>query len=84
MHALHHEARPSLRGHAHREEAKPQGDLPGKGRAGDTRGQAPGSKWCAVKAIVEHADFGRKYTKRSNQLQRGGMARRRLRCRLAT
>ena len=42
----------------------------GQGQASDTRGQAPGSKWCAVNAIAEHADYGRRYTKRSNQVQR--------------
>jgi phage/plasmid-like protein (TIGR03299 family) len=42
----------------------------GQGHAGDTRGQAPGTKWCAVNAIAEHADFGRRYTKRTNQVQR--------------
>jgi hypothetical protein len=42
----------------------------GQGQAGDTRGSAPGSKWCAANAIAEYADFGRRYTKRSNQVQR--------------
>jgi Domain of unknown function (DUF932) len=42
----------------------------GQGAAGDTRGSAPGTKWCAVNAIAEFADFGRRYTKRSNQVQR--------------
>jgi phage/plasmid-like protein (TIGR03299 family) len=42
----------------------------GHGQAGDTRGQAPGSKWCAVNAIAEFSDFGRRYTRRSNQVQR--------------
>jgi Domain of unknown function (DUF932) len=41
-----------------------------QGLAGDTRGQAPGTKWCAVNAIAEYADYGRRYTKRSNQVQR--------------
>jgi hypothetical protein len=41
-----------------------------EGEAGDTRGAAPGSKWCAANAIAEHADFGRRYTRRSNQVQR--------------
>jgi phage/plasmid-like protein (TIGR03299 family) len=40
------------------------------GPAGDTRGSSPGSKWCAANAIAEYADFGRRYTKRSNQVQR--------------
>jgi phage/plasmid-like protein (TIGR03299 family) len=42
----------------------------GQGGAGDTRGAAPGSKWCAANAIAEYADFGRRYTRRSNQVQR--------------
>jgi len=42
----------------------------GQGSAGDTRGSAPGTKWCAANAIAEYADFGRRYTRRSNQVQR--------------
>jgi len=42
----------------------------GQGAAGDTRGAAPGSKWCAANAIAEYADFGRRYTRRSHQMQR--------------
>jgi elongation factor P hydroxylase len=42
----------------------------GHGPAGDSRGNAPGSKWWAANAIAEYADFGRRYTKRSNQVQR--------------
>jgi phage/plasmid-like protein (TIGR03299 family) len=42
----------------------------GQGAAGDTRGAAPGSKWCAANAIAEYADFGRRYTRRSSQMQR--------------
>jgi phage/plasmid-like protein (TIGR03299 family) len=42
----------------------------GQGPAGDTRGGAPDTKWCAANAIAEYADFGRRYTKRSNQVQR--------------
>ncbi len=42
----------------------------GQGQVGDTRGAAPGSKWCAANAIAEYADFGRRYTKRSNQIRR--------------
>ena len=34
----------------------------GEGTAGDTRGSAPGTKWCAANAIAEYADFGRRYT----------------------
>jgi phage/plasmid-like protein (TIGR03299 family) len=42
----------------------------GQGEVGDTRGQAPGTKWCAVNAIAEHADYGRRCTKRTNQVRR--------------
>ena len=42
----------------------------GQGAAGDTRGAAPNSKWCAANAIAEHADFGRRYSRSSNQVQR--------------
>jgi phage/plasmid-like protein (TIGR03299 family) len=42
----------------------------GRGMAGDTRGGAPCTKWCAVNAIAEWADFGRRYTRRTNQVQR--------------
>jgi phage/plasmid-like protein (TIGR03299 family) len=42
----------------------------GQGVTGDTRGQAPGTNWCAVNAIAEWADHGRRYTKRTNQVQR--------------
>src|SRR5919197_44579 len=31
----------------------PFGHIPGGGRDGDTRGAAPGSKWCAANAIAE-------------------------------
>jgi hypothetical protein len=33
-------------------------------------GTAPGSKWLAFNAIAEHLDDGRRYTTRSNQVQR--------------
>jgi phage/plasmid-like protein (TIGR03299 family) len=42
----------------------------GQGGSGDTRGEAPGTKWCAANAICEWADYGRRYTKRTNQVQR--------------
>jgi elongation factor P hydroxylase len=42
----------------------------GEGAISDTRGAAPSSKWCAVNAIAEYADFGRPYTRGSNQVQR--------------
>jgi phage/plasmid-like protein (TIGR03299 family) len=42
----------------------------GDGSAGDTRGNAARTKWCAANAVAEYADFGRRYTKRSNQVQR--------------
>jgi|SRR5215211_35459 len=41
----------------------------GEGAAGDTRGTAPRSKWCAANAIAEYADYDRRYTRRSNQVQ---------------
>ena len=37
---------------------------------GDTSGNGPGSKWVAFNAIAEHLDYGRRYTTRSNQVQR--------------
>ena len=42
----------------------------GRGPAGDTTGNCPGSKWVAFNAIVEHLDYGRRYTTRTNQVQR--------------
>ena len=42
----------------------------GRGAAGDTTGNSPGSKWTAFNAIAEHLDYGRRYTSRSNQVQR--------------
>ncbi|HEY6779220.1 MAG TPA: hypothetical protein VI122_22170 [Thermoleophilaceae bacterium] len=36
---------------------------------GDTIVGAPGTKWSAANAIAEYADYGRRYTKRSNQVQ---------------
>jgi phage/plasmid-like protein (TIGR03299 family) len=42
----------------------------GRGLAGDTTGNSPGSKWVAFNAIAEHLDYGRRYTTRSNQVQR--------------
>lgn len=42
----------------------------GKGAAGDTSGNSPGTKWAAANAIAEHADFGRRYTRRTDQVQR--------------
>jgi hypothetical protein len=37
---------------------------------GDATGNSPGTKWVTVNAIVEHLDYGRRYTTRTNQLQR--------------
>jgi hypothetical protein len=37
---------------------------------GDTTGNSPGSKWVAFNAIAEHLDYGRRYTTRTNQVQR--------------
>jgi phage/plasmid-like protein (TIGR03299 family) len=42
----------------------------GRGIAGDTTGNSPGSKWTAYNAIAEHLDYGRRYTARTNQVQR--------------
>jgi hypothetical protein len=42
----------------------------GRGVAGDTTGNSPGSKWVAFNAIAEHLDYGRRYTSRTNQVQR--------------
>jgi phage/plasmid-like protein (TIGR03299 family) len=42
----------------------------GRGIEGDTTGNSPGSKWVAFNAIAEHLDYGRRYTTRSNQMQR--------------
>jgi hypothetical protein len=42
----------------------------GRGVAGDPTGNSPGTKWVAFNAIAEHLDFGRRYTSRTNQVQR--------------
>ncbi len=42
----------------------------GRGEAGDTSGNTPGTKWTAFNAIAEHLDYGRRYTGRTNQVQR--------------
>jgi len=42
----------------------------GRGIAGDTTGNSPGTKWTAYNAIAEHLDYGRRYTARTNQVQR--------------
>jgi len=42
----------------------------GHGIAGDTTGNSPGSKWVAFNAVAEHLDYGRRYTARTNQVQR--------------
>jgi len=42
----------------------------GRGAAGDTTGNSPGTKWVAFNAIAEHLDYGRRYTSRTNQVQR--------------
>jgi phage/plasmid-like protein (TIGR03299 family) len=42
----------------------------GHGVRGDTTGNAPGTKWCAANAIAEYTDYGRKMTKRGNQVAR--------------
>jgi hypothetical protein len=38
--------------------------------AADTTGNSPGTKWAAFNAIAEHLDLGRRYTARTNQVQR--------------
>jgi hypothetical protein len=42
----------------------------GRGVAGDTTGNSPGTKWTAFNAIAEHLDYGRRYTARTIQVQR--------------
>lgn len=42
----------------------------GKGPEGDTSGNSPGTKWCAANAIAEFADWGRRYTVKTDQVQR--------------
>jgi phage/plasmid-like protein (TIGR03299 family) len=42
----------------------------GRGAAGDTTGNSSGSKWVGYNAIAEHLDYGRRYTTRTNQIQR--------------
>ena len=42
----------------------------GRGVAGDTTGNSPATKWVAFNAIAEHLDYGRRYTSRTNQVQR--------------
>jgi hypothetical protein len=42
----------------------------GRGIAGDTTGNSPGTKWTAFNAIAEHLDYARRYTARTNQVQR--------------
>jgi phage/plasmid-like protein (TIGR03299 family) len=42
----------------------------GEGPEGDTRGNAPDTKWAAVNAIGEFADWERRYTKNTDQISR--------------
>jgi phage/plasmid-like protein (TIGR03299 family) len=42
----------------------------GRRAAGDTTGNSPHSKWVAFNAIAEQLDYGRRYTTRTNQMQR--------------
>ncbi len=42
----------------------------GRGIAGDTTGNSPGTKWVAFNAVAEYADYGRRYSKRTDQVQR--------------
>jgi hypothetical protein len=48
----------------------PSGRSPVRSNTGDTTGNSPGTKWTAFNAIVEHLDYGRRYTARKNQVQR--------------
>jgi phage/plasmid-like protein (TIGR03299 family) len=56
----------------HRENAREVilGTFGGYGLAGDTTGNSPNTKWCAWNAIGEYADYGRRVTKRTNQMAR--------------
>ena len=42
----------------------------GKGPEGDTSGNSPGTAWAAYNAVAEWADWGRRVTKRTDQMQR--------------
>jgi phage/plasmid-like protein (TIGR03299 family) len=42
----------------------------GKGPEGDTAGNSPGTKWTAANAVAEFADWNRRYTKTTDQMQR--------------
>ena len=42
----------------------------GRGAAGDTTGNSPPTKWNAFDATAEHLEYGRRYTARTNQVQR--------------
>jgi phage/plasmid-like protein (TIGR03299 family) len=42
----------------------------GEGPGGDTRGNSAGTKWTAVNAVGEYADWGRRYTERTDQVGR--------------
>lgn len=37
---------------------------------GDTTGNSPFTKWAAANAVAEYADFGRRYTKKTDQMAR--------------
>ena len=43
---------------------------PGRRRAGLYLANSLRSKWVAFNAIAEHLDYGRRYTARTNQVQR--------------
>ncbi len=42
----------------------------GRGPAGDTSGNSPGTKWAAANAVAEYADFERRVTSRTDQMHR--------------
>jgi hypothetical protein len=41
-----------------------------RGTARYAAGNSPGTKWVAFNAVAEHLDYGRRYTARTNQVQR--------------
>ena len=67
---IDHDTRPRARANRERAIEHVLGMFRGRGTAGDTTGNSPGSKWVAFNAIAEHLDYGRRYTTRTNQVQR--------------
>lgn len=58
------------KGNRERATAKILDIFDGKGAQGDTTGNSPYSKWTAFNAVSEFADWERRYTKRTSQVQR--------------